>query len=196
MSENQNSESSDDAVVVGVTDGAYTLVVADFADTATAWSAYEALEAAEDGRTVEIEGVVVVKRDADGKLEIQKATDHSTRSGLKWGVVGGIALGVIFPPSILGSAAALGAAGAATGQGTPAAPPQRARRRARGRRSHRVTPGSSRSCPIPAGWRSARRSRRPTPSSSAQSIDVAARDIKAAAKEAADQDAAAESTHT
>ena len=32
------------------------------------------------------------------------------------GVVGGIALGVIFPPSILGSAAALGAAGAATGK--------------------------------------------------------------------------------
>ena len=97
-------------------DGAYTLVVADFADTATAWSAYEALEAAEDGRTVEIEGVVVVKREADGKLEIQKATDHSTKSGLKWGLVGGIALGVIFPPSILGSAAALGAAGAATGK--------------------------------------------------------------------------------
>ena len=59
---------------------------------------------------------MVVKRDADGKLEVQKATDHSTKSGLKWGLVGGIALGVIFPPSILGSAAALGAAGAATGK--------------------------------------------------------------------------------
>ena len=102
--------------IAAASDGAYTLVVADFADTATAWSAYEALEAAEDGRTVEIEGVVVVKREADGKLEVQKATDHSTKSGLKWGLVGGIALGVIFPPSILGSAAALGAAGAATGK--------------------------------------------------------------------------------
>jgi uncharacterized membrane protein len=58
----------------------------------------------------------VVKRDADGKLDIQKATDHSTRSGLRWGVVGGIALGVIFPPSVLGSAAALGAAGAGIGK--------------------------------------------------------------------------------
>jgi uncharacterized membrane protein len=58
----------------------------------------------------------VVKRGQDGKLDIQKATDHSTRSGFRWGVVGGIALGVIFPPSILGSAAALGAAGAATGK--------------------------------------------------------------------------------
>src|SRR6478752_9182608 len=117
MSDDQSPTTSDDVdVAAAVTDGAYTLLVADFADTQTAWDAYEALKSVEDGRTVAIEGVVVVKREEDGKLEIQKATDHSTRSGLKWGVVGGIALGVIFPPSILGSAAALGAAGAATGK--------------------------------------------------------------------------------
>jgi hypothetical protein len=81
-----------------VSDGAYTLIVADFSDTDSAWAAYEALRSVEDGRTVEVEGVIVVKRSTDGKLEIQKATDHSTRSGLRWGVVGGIALGVVFPP--------------------------------------------------------------------------------------------------
>src|SRR4029078_4248895 len=91
--------------VAAATDGAYTLLVADFADTATAWDAYEGLKSIEDGRTVAIEGVVVVKRESDGKLEIQKATAHSTKSGLKWGIVGGIALGVIFPPSVIGSAA-------------------------------------------------------------------------------------------
>jgi uncharacterized membrane protein len=119
MSENSESSTpatSDDAVVAGVTDGTYALVVADFADTESAWTAYEDLKAVEDGRTVQIEGVVVVKRGADGKLDVQKATDHSTRSGLRWGVVGGIALGVIFPPSILGSVAVLGGAGAATGK--------------------------------------------------------------------------------
>jgi uncharacterized membrane protein len=115
-SENTGPPRSDDPVVAGVTDGAYSLMVADFPDTQSAWLAYEELKAAEDGATVAIEGVVVVKRSDDGKLEIQKATDHSTRSGLTWGVVGGIALGVIFPPSILGSAAAVGAAGAATGK--------------------------------------------------------------------------------
>jgi uncharacterized membrane protein len=99
-----------------VTDGAYTLFVADFADTSTAWESYEALKAVEDGRSVEIEGVIVLKREADGKLEVQKATDHSTRHGLKWGLVGGVALGIIFPPSILGSAAVLGTVGAATGK--------------------------------------------------------------------------------
>ena len=116
MSESTDPPAGGDEFMAAATDGVYTLLVADFADTSTAWDAYQALESVEDGRTVEIEGVVVVKRDADGKLEIQKATDHSTRSGLKWGVVGGIALGVIFPPSIIGSAAALGAAGAATGK--------------------------------------------------------------------------------
>ena len=107
---------SDTEVVAAVSDGAYTLLVADFASTDTAWEAYETLKSIEDGRTVEIEGVVVVKRDADGKLEVQKATDHSTRSGLRWGVVGGVVLGAIFPPSILASAAVLGGAGAAAGK--------------------------------------------------------------------------------
>ena len=103
-------------VVAALSDGAYTLFVAEFSDTDTAWAAYESLKAIEDGRTIEIDGVIVVNRAADGTLEIQKATDHSTRRGLTWGVVGGVALGLIFPPTIIGSAAVLGAVGAATGK--------------------------------------------------------------------------------
>jgi uncharacterized membrane protein len=105
-----------DVTAAAVSDGAYTLLVADFSDTGTAWEAYEALKSLEDGRTVEIEGVIVVNRSEEGKLDVLKATDHSTKSGLKWGVVGGIALGVIFPPSILGSAAVVGSAGALAGK--------------------------------------------------------------------------------
>ena len=105
------------SVVAGaVSDGAYTLLIADFPDTASAREAYDALKEVEDGRHVEIEGVIVVKRDPDGRIEVQKATDHATRRGLTWGVVGGAVLGLIFPPSILGSAALLGAAGAAAGK--------------------------------------------------------------------------------
>lgn len=104
------------ASVGAVTDGAYTLFVADFNDTETAWDAYELLKEVEDGRHVEIEGVLVVKREGDGPVEVQKATDHSTRRGLAWGVVGGVVLGVIFPPSIIGSAVVLGAGGAAIGK--------------------------------------------------------------------------------
>ena len=81
----QPPATSGDDVIAGVSDGAYALLVADFADTESAWAAYEDLKSVEDGATVAIEGVVVVKRGADGKLDIQKATDHSSRSGLKWG---------------------------------------------------------------------------------------------------------------
>ncbi|MGY4642357.1 DUF1269 domain-containing protein [Cellulomonas sp. URHB0016] len=110
---------SDEVIIdaAAISDGAYTLLIADFADTDVAWEAYEALKAVEDGKTVKIEGALVVKRDAGGQVEVLTATDHSTRRGLKWGVVGGVALGLVFPPSIIGSAVALGAVGAATGKG-------------------------------------------------------------------------------
>jgi len=118
MSDDQTTNDQADTVAAAaaVSDGAYTLFVADFTDTETAWQAYELLKDIEDGKTLQLEGVIVVKREADGALEVQKATDHSTRHGLKWGIVGGVVLGVIFPPSIIGSAAVLGAAGAATGK--------------------------------------------------------------------------------
>jgi uncharacterized membrane protein len=105
-----------EADVVAVSDGAYALIVADFNDVDAAWEAYELLKSVEDGQHLEIESVVVVKCDADGTIEVQKATDHSTRRGLGWGVVGGVVLGVIFPPSIIASAAVLGAGGAAIGK--------------------------------------------------------------------------------
>ncbi|WP_028643518.1 DUF1269 domain-containing protein [Nocardioides sp. URHA0020] len=112
----ESTTSDLEVTAAAVSDGAYSLIVADFSDTDMAWEAYEALKSVEDGRTVEIEGVVVVKRSAEGTLEILKATDHSTKSGLTWGLVGGIALGVVFPPSILGSAAVVGSAGALAGK--------------------------------------------------------------------------------
>jgi uncharacterized membrane protein len=115
MTEETTTPDVDVAAAV-VTDGAYALIVADFNDTDAAWEAYELLKSVEDGRTVEIEAVVVVKKGEDGKLEVQKATDHSTRRGLGWGVVGGVVLGVIFPPSIIASAAVLGVGGAAVGK--------------------------------------------------------------------------------
>lgn len=96
--------------------GATTLLVADFDDTEAAWVAYEALTSARDGRNDAVDGVVVVERGADGRLEVQQATDRSTPKGLTWGLVGGAALGILFPPSVLGSAAVLGGAGAAIGR--------------------------------------------------------------------------------
>ena len=118
MSDDQTPADAADAdvVVAAVTDGAYTLLVADFNDTDAALEAYEELKSIEDGRHVEIEGVLVVKRDADGQVVVQTVTDHSTRRGLGWGVVGGVILGIIFPPSVIASAIVIGAGGAAIGK--------------------------------------------------------------------------------
>ncbi len=116
MTDTTDQPTEVNAEIAAVSDGATTLFVADFTDTDTAWEAYEALKAIEDGRTVAIDGVIVVKREDDGTLVIQKATDHSTKKGLKWGLIGGAALGLVFPPSIIGSAVALGAGGAALGK--------------------------------------------------------------------------------
>lgn len=115
MSEDSTTPEDVNVDAVAVTDGAYALLVADFDNVDAAWEAYEFLKSIEDHRTLAIEAVVVVTCDADGKLEVQKATDHSTRRGLGWGLVGGVVLGVIFPPSIIASAAVLGAGGAASG---------------------------------------------------------------------------------
>jgi uncharacterized membrane protein len=115
MSDEQSSADLEMAAAA-VSDGAYTLFVADFSDTELAMAAYDQLKELEDGRTFAVDGVLVVKREDDGELTVQKVTDHSTKSGLTWGLVGGAVLGVIFPPSILGSAAVLGAGGAAVGK--------------------------------------------------------------------------------
>ncbi len=99
-----------------VSDGVYTLVVADFAEISAAKDAYELLKEYTENNRLDIEGVIVLSKDEDGKVEVQKATDYQTKRGLGWGVVGGVVIGVLFPPSIIGSAAVLGAAGAGIGR--------------------------------------------------------------------------------
>ena len=71
-----------EAEVVAVSDGAYALIVADFNDTDAAWEAYELLKSVEDGQRLEIESVVVVKCDADGKIESRRPP--TTAPGAAW----------------------------------------------------------------------------------------------------------------
>src|SRR5436190_12687535 len=87
-----------DAMVGLVTDGAYALIAAVFSSTEDAESAYTQLTEIERNSRFRIDGVVVASRDAEGQVHLGKVTDHSTKPGLKWGVVGGVALGILFPP--------------------------------------------------------------------------------------------------
>ena len=105
-----------DAVLGLVTDGAHTLIVAQFPTRADVEAAYATLQEIERTSSLKIDGVVIADCDANGKVSLGKVTEHSTKTGLKWGAVGGVVLGVIFPPSILASAVGFGAFGAAIGK--------------------------------------------------------------------------------
>lgn len=110
------SEAADEIVVGLVTDGAHALIVAQFPNLEDAEVAYEELKELERTTSIRIDGVVVASCDQEGKIHLGKVTEHSTKTGLKWGLVGGVALGIIFPPSILASATTFGVIGAAFGK--------------------------------------------------------------------------------
>jgi uncharacterized membrane protein len=96
--------------------GKEAVLVARFADMDTAKMAYNALREAEARGSIDIDGVLVANADEQGKVHIQKMTDHTTRKGFAWGAVGGAVIGLIFPPTILVGAAAVGIAGAVVGK--------------------------------------------------------------------------------
>jgi uncharacterized membrane protein len=111
---------SDDAGIEAVAgiqvQGNQAVLVAQFADMDSAKNAYYALVDAEAKRAIDIQGVLVANADYQGKIHIQKMTDHTTRTGLKWGLIGGAVIGLIFPPSIIVGAVGVGIAGAAVGK--------------------------------------------------------------------------------
>ena len=105
-----------DAVVGLATDGAYTVIIAQFKDDADTQAAYEALKELEATTSLRIDGVIMARMDPSGKVTLGTVTDHSTRTGLKWGIVGGVVAGILFPPTIIASAASPGVVGAVLGK--------------------------------------------------------------------------------
>jgi uncharacterized membrane protein len=110
------TEQDQEAVVGLVTDGAHALIIARFPTMEETQEAYQALRELERTTSLQIDGVVIASSDANGKITLGQVTDHSTKTGLKWGIVGGVLLGIVFPPSIIGSAVALGGTGAVLGK--------------------------------------------------------------------------------
>jgi uncharacterized membrane protein len=99
-----------------VTDYDYAVIVAAFDNEDAAYSVYEALRDAEASGGLGIEGVLVVKTDDQTRVKIQKMTDHSTKTGVKWGAVGGVLLGIFFPPSIIAATVGTAAVGGVLGK--------------------------------------------------------------------------------
>jgi len=104
------------AVVAMDTDYFNTVLAAEFADPDAAKAAYMGLLNAEVQNVIRIDGVLAVHADDEGKIHIDKLTEHSTKTGVKWGAAAGLVIGVLFPPAILASTIGWGVVGGALGK--------------------------------------------------------------------------------
>jgi uncharacterized membrane protein len=94
--------------------GGTFVLVATYPDEATAREDYQVVKDAHAAGLVGSYDAAVVTKDASGKVHENK-DETATRHGAWWGVAAGAALGVIFPPSVLGAAAVGGVAGGVGG---------------------------------------------------------------------------------
>ncbi|HEX9065672.1 MAG TPA: DUF1269 domain-containing protein [Streptosporangiaceae bacterium] len=94
-------------------DGTFILV-ATYPDEQAAREDYEVVKEAHAEGLVGSYDAAVVTKDASGKVHENK-DETSTRHGAWWGIAAGAAVGVLFPPSILGAAAVGGVIGGVGG---------------------------------------------------------------------------------
>jgi uncharacterized membrane protein len=90
--------------------GGTFVLVATYPDEATAQEDYQVVKDAHAAGLVGSYDAAVVTKDTGGKVHENK-DETATRHGAWWGAAAGAAVGVIFPPAVLGAAAA----GALTG---------------------------------------------------------------------------------
>jgi Transposase, Mutator family len=80
------------------------LYVAAYGDASVAEEDWNALKQLADDDVFEIEALALVNRDADGKIHV-KDTSEEMGKGATIGALGGALVGLIFPPSLLATAA-------------------------------------------------------------------------------------------
>jgi uncharacterized membrane protein len=95
------------------TDGTF-IYVATYPDETAARDDYQTVKALHSGGVVGAYDAAVITKDASGKIHENK-DETATRHGAWWGVAAGAAVGVLFPPAILGAAAAGGVIGGVSG---------------------------------------------------------------------------------
>jgi len=94
-------------------DGTFILV-ATYPDEAAARADYQVVKQAHAQGLVGSYDAAVITKDRNGKIHENK-DETSTRHGAWWGVAAGAAVGVLFPPSLLGAAAVGGVIGGVSG---------------------------------------------------------------------------------
>lgn len=94
--------------------GSTFVLVATYPDEMAAREDYQVVKAAHSAGLVGSYDAAVITKDATGKVHENK-DETATRHGAWWGIAAGAAVGVIFPPAILGAAAAGGVIGGVSG---------------------------------------------------------------------------------
>jgi uncharacterized membrane protein len=95
------------------TDGTF-IYVATYPDETAARADYQVVKGLHAGGLVGAYDAAVVTKDAAGRVHENK-DETATRHGAWWGMAAGAAVGVLFPPAILGAAAVGGVIGGVSG---------------------------------------------------------------------------------
>jgi uncharacterized membrane protein len=90
------------------------IYLATYPDETAARDDYQVVKQLHAGGLVGSYDAAVITKDANGKVHENK-DETATRHGAWWGIAAGAAVGVIFPPSVLGAAAVGGVVGAVSG---------------------------------------------------------------------------------
>jgi len=83
------------------------LVVGSYADAGAAADDFATLKSGQDAGEYQIDGAVVMNRDASGKVEVEEHDDKHVGHGAAWGAGAGIVVGLFAPPLL--AATAIGA---------------------------------------------------------------------------------------
>jgi uncharacterized membrane protein len=98
---------------VAKTDGTF-VYVATYPDETAARDDYQVVKGLHAGGLVGAYDAAIVTKDARGQVHENK-DETATRHGAWWGIAAGAAVGVLFPPAILGAAAVGGVVGGVSG---------------------------------------------------------------------------------
>ena len=95
-------------------DAPLDLYIAAYGDAAAAEADWDQIKQLAKDKVVTLEALILVSRDADGKIHV-KDNAHEAGIGAAVGAVGGAIVGLIFPPALLASAGVGAGIGAGAG---------------------------------------------------------------------------------
>jgi uncharacterized membrane protein len=97
-----------------MSDDPKVLYTAIYSDATKARSDWDSISVLAKEKTVEFDGLTLVHRDTDGKIDVDTHAKGMAKDTV-WGAVGGAVVAIIFPPALLAGAAVGAGIGAGVG---------------------------------------------------------------------------------